>query len=750
MPEPRIDSSGGGSGGSGGSGDADIVAERREAAAEADAETIAMETDDDDEKGRRRGRRRRGPLPSRRDAGTGGDGTTEPVEDVTLETDTDGPATETQASTRTGLNDDPPQAEDVVRDLEARTVGDEATQEPTDFGDSAPIVGDEGVERFLNRQAERVDEVALDTGTAVEERIAGVEALPGDSEDKLGRLAGGATTGVVGVANLPGAGVAAQETAETGAFVGSGFLQGPGEGFDRLSRVGRETTRFSRGIAQGFAESPARTAGAVAGGAAGGILTGTALSTTTRRATRGARNVRTRLQADETVTFEDISSERGVEGELPEFDTDPGAPTAEAVEEVRDRAANQPDAVQEATGTERVLFRSESERLPEDLEAGRGNFELPGLFTSPDASPIRTRLSGDGRSILPRPGIPRLRDFSGGRTQRLSAFEGDRIEGAPQRAADSGFAVRDADGDIVERFPNTGAGAADARKLAEDIGGERVPDPDTGGARFLEGDADEGTAFVRATGDRSTELEAIFPPGSQFRRSGQLAVELPNDEVGTLDVFRRADDEVGDAQRTDTDTGDADRVRQDTSDADGETVSLDDIRRQSRRGSDREPRTPVTPFSAPPSSGSGGTRSSQRVRQTRSGTPTRTTTTDPTGVSEGPPTTGPATEPTTGDSGVPTEPPTTSGGPPTSSPTDPPTTTDAPPSGPPSDPPTTTGGPPTGPPSDPPTRRPDIDLDPEADSDRDTDGLGLFDRRFRFRIGSPGDVFSGVVNGDGS
>jgi hypothetical protein len=278
--------------------------------------------------------------------------------------------------------------------------------------------------------------------------------------------------------------------------------------------------------------------------------------------------------------------------------------------------------------------------------------------------------------------------------------------------------------------------------LAEDIGGERVPDPDTPAAQFLMQQADEGTAFVRR--GRTPELEAIFPPGSEFRRVGTAAVDLPDATVGEMDIFQRVRQEADD---TDVDM---DRPR-----GSGETFTTEELaQRQTTRGTgqgrtDVPEGTPIIPsggvFTSPTTTGgatvtdlSTGSPTTARAgggSGTGAGTGTGTSgsggggpTTSvgrptPTDVSEvfGVPSTTGFTAPTltgsgggpsgtgSGPSGGPSGPtdPTTppSGGPSGSSsifgpPSSPPS---SPPSGPPSSPPS---GPPSEPPSSPPSAPP--------------------------------------------
>jgi hypothetical protein len=261
-----------------------------------------------------------------------------------------------------------------------------------------------------------------------------------------------------------------------------------------------------------FQQQPAETAGSVAGE----IVAPTAALRGASRVGSAARSARVRAQADEVVELEEITDETGTEGDLPQFETDTGAPTSEAVDEVRARAADNPEVVTEAVGTERTLYHSTEADLGEGFEASRGSSELPGLFTSPDASPLRLAET-EATSRMPSFRLPRGSDFTGER-DRFAAFEGDRITGMPEEATGSG------------RIP--------------DGEGGYTPDPETGGARFLDDDAEAGTAYVRPTGSRTTELEAIFPPGSRFeapreRVSSISERALRQSDTDTRDVFGR-------------------------------------------------------------------------------------------------------------------------------------------------------------------------------------------------------------------
>jgi hypothetical protein len=96
-----------------------------------------------------------------------------------------------------------------------------------------------------------------------------------------------------------------------------------------------------------------------------------------------------------------------------------------------------------------------------------------------------------------------------------------------------------------------------ASELGEDV--EVAPDPTTTGYEFLTEQADPGTAYVRPRNQRTSELEAIFPPESPFEKTGTIGVrvgrkQIPGTDIdvpGTgrkvpLDMFRRGDVDTSD------------------------------------------------------------------------------------------------------------------------------------------------------------------------------------------------------------
>jgi hypothetical protein len=399
----------------------------------------------------------------------------------------------------------------------------------------------------------------------------------------LGRGATGATVGAPAEAvNLGALGADAAEFTATQVE-----QEGVTDGAGTAAQAGLE---FGQTVAEQQVEqaqdNPAQFAGTLFGGLAGGLGTARAVEGVTGRARLEVEG-RTGPDVDAADTTRQPETLRT--GQQPEFETGTGAPGEVAAREMRQRAREQPGALQDATGSDQVLLRSESDRLPGDLQAQEGSFELPGLFASGDFPPLRTE-TGSGTSLTPR--LPR--PFT--EPERASAFEAPDIEAAPDEAAGSGFALRETDsGEVVETGVDQGEAA---RRAANNPDLERAPDPTTAGFDFLQNQAERGTAFTRPAGDRTQEFEAVFPPETEFERVSTGTVDLPGTR-GTLDVFRRADDQP--------DAPDADGART------GQTFTASEVSQRTRGGGTPEGQ-PVSPFgiggggsSPSSSSGSSGT-----------------------------------------------------------------------------------------------------------------------------------------------
>ncbi|MCG1002863.1 MULTISPECIES: hypothetical protein [Halobacterium] len=269
------------------------------------------------------------------------------------------------------------------------------------------------------------------------------------------------------------------------------------------------------------------------------------------RAIKGYRTGRGKV-----IDAERITTEAGAEGNVPEFRTSRDAPMSKAVREIRERAAEQPDIIQEGAGAERVLYHTTPERLGREVRVREGGSELPGLWAAPDANPVglrNTNFGSTSRSALEslRPRKPDLSTTP----DRVAAIESSRIEGMPDWAQGSGYEVRGANGGVLQRGLSRGR----AKKLAEQIPGDTTvaPDQTTGGYQFLDQQAEPGTAYVRPTGSRTTELEAVFGPETQLARTtegpsvnvrfGGREIDVPftsrsmtiGGEITPVDFYRR-------------------------------------------------------------------------------------------------------------------------------------------------------------------------------------------------------------------
>lgn len=428
----------------------------------------------------------------------------------------------------------------------------------------------------------------------------------GNLAEDLPRVPSAALEGVEGLAYLGGSKEAKQLTQDPTQAV---LTSASGLGLTPQQEAGeraKRTATFGRAVAREEAKRIKAEPGVAAGEAFTGFLTGTVALRAVEKGADVARSARIARAADRPeVSLEDITTKEAARtGELPQFQASPGASTAKAVAEVRKRAAGKPPEAVPGEG-ERVLFHSTQNRLSGEVEVEAGGSELPGLFTSPEASPLRLSVRSRASSGRPR-FTPRVR-----KSDQLVNVPGDDIRGMPERA--------------------TGAGRVK-------VGDEWQPDPTTSGARFLTEEADPGAAYVRPRGSRTTELEAIVPPGSRFVEEGVTPVRVGGRTVPGTSIrvpgtgrlvpsrrFRRADVDV------DADADDlarAGRTPDADADADGDVVvrtrDLPESRLRSSGG-------PVSPPVGVPS-----------VSVSTAGSPTGTVT----GTTGG------------GDSTTPTEPPT--------------------------------------------------------------------------------------------
>lgn len=352
-----------------------------------------------------------------------------------------------------------------------------------------------------------------------------------------------------GVGTVPGELAASFDNVQLLADVGAETVENFGETAEEfgteetLDAVGETFGAAGVGLAQEAQERPAEFAGSFAVE----LLAGSAALKGVEKAGDVARA--SRLSTTSTVDFEDITTKAGAGGALPSFDTDPDAPTAEAVEEVSERAQDNPDIVTQQTGGS-TLFHGTRSDFDTSFEVGEGASELPGMFTSPEASPIA--LQGLGTDLSLSSLSPRLPQISG-KSDRFLALPGDRVDAMPPGATGAANAVRGPDGELI-----TGLGRGEAKAIAaDDPDFEVISDPTTSGAQFLTEQADTGTAFVRPRGSRTTELEAIFAPGSGFQKVGTVGVnvgrrQFPGTDINVpltgrqvpMDIFERAPDDA--------------------------------------------------------------------------------------------------------------------------------------------------------------------------------------------------------------
>jgi len=366
---------------------------------------------------------------------------------------------------------------------------------------------------------QRVEQAGIGAGEAISDAVPSAEVGPEIGDETLGEVP----------ANIAGGGVA---------FGGVGLgaaLQFPASAADDIDTQlsGDQTPIEAQGgnidTAATFGETQADMAASYPVSTAAGFfvpgVSGSAGGLRGFRATRGTSG---------RVDFADITSPRGAEGDLPNFETSPDAPTGRAVDEIETRAGDQPDTINDITGGEDVLFHSTSEPFGRgDFEVGEGASELPGLFTAPDASPLG--LSDFGQS---RGGTSIGFSDLSTQPEAVPGFVPRGVEGLPRGTGEGGYAVRGPDGEVVE----TGLSRGEANKLADEIDGERATDPTTAGFDFLTEDAATETGLVRPQGERTTELEAILAPESEFTQQGAVAVDLPDGRTARTDIFGPVDE----------------------------------------------------------------------------------------------------------------------------------------------------------------------------------------------------------------
>jgi len=469
-----------------------------------------------------------------------------------------------------------------------------ATQRIDDFGESFSGATFGRVES----QASDVEAERTETAGPVVDPIDALDGLALNTSS-IAAGAGDFTEGVFGAPqSAVEAGRAAPEASEAaGDIVREDGVVAGGAGLGGLALFG------GGALAADAAGSAVEDPGRALGNVGLGTVTGTGVARGLERGTAGARlRIEGRDGPDIDAAATTRQQDRIERGEQPVFETPTDAPGPVAAQEFRQRSREQPAELQDAVGSDQVTLRTESQRLPGDLEAQSGGFELPGLFASADFAPLRfgqTRSQSGGFEVR----TPRL--F--GRPERASAFETPEIRAMPESAAGSGFALRRTDTDEVVE---TGVPQAEAARRADQSDNlERIPDPEQPGTQFLDS-AEPGTAFVRPGGDRTPEFEAIFPPGTQFQRVQTGTVEAGGTR-GTLDIFRLADDQRPAGSRAgDRDVEGAVDVDAPAAQGDADLFTADEISARMSSGGTVPDTTPVTPAATPfgstPSTETGG------------------------------------------------------------------------------------------------------------------------------------------------
>lgn len=409
-----------------------------------------------------------------------------------------------------------------------------------------------GYSRFAETTSENVGEKGLlnsaDALNFVQEGVddagfSGIAHGIGDIKHADQALTKGLTKGVIEAGNIPAVALLGSEAASAapGAIRGgitdtlsvsedvvTGDVgQAASDVIGGATAAGEFGAEVGGDVANAFIEHPYETTGFTVGLLGAGLVGGEAVGAA-RTASTAARE--TVVGSDlvggtKTIPYSSITDESGALGGGSKFETSTSAPASDAVAEVSSRAVDQPSVVQEAAGGDSLLYHTTGGSLGSDLAIGEGSSELPGLFVAPDANSVGLRSTSFGATTrdFAESLKPRLPNF-GGRTDRIAAFKGDAIDAMPESATGAGYEVRAADGSVVER----GLSRKVAKSLAENVGDDAVVGPDrtTSGYQFLSGDAATETAYVRPTGSRTGELEAIYAPESQFTRTGESAVNV--------------------------------------------------------------------------------------------------------------------------------------------------------------------------------------------------------------------------------
>lgn len=345
---------------------------------------------------------------------------------------------------------------------------------------------------------------------------------PGEGQGVAGDFTRGVTN-ILGVGNVfAGAGAA-----ETGAEIGA---NAPDQ-FDETGGMGLAASGAAIGgmAAHGMYDQATSNPAKFAGESVGELLLGGGVGKIAEKAADAGRSAKVASKADETYSINDVSTDEAASGDLPNFETDPGAPTSKAVKEIEQKAdESTPEAVRESLDDKPALYHGTGDGgLGADVEVGEGGSELPGLWASPQVSPLRLGDSGSSMGIPTslsdlRPRLPNVR----GSGDQIVAAPGDRVEAMPDMADEFGR-VKNADG-------------------------EWTPDPSTSGYKYLDEQATPGTAQVRPPGSRTTELEAIYPPGSKFVETGDTFGVKYGGRTIEMNTYKRVDQQEIEAQTGET------------------------------------------------------------------------------------------------------------------------------------------------------------------------------------------------------
>lgn len=450
----------------------------------------------------------------------------------------------------------------------------------------------------------------------VEEQEAGFERARTDAVKSLeasdvpGTQAAAGLTRFV-VPNPAGAVSTTSRLAETAAVTIPGAVAAP----ERAARGFGEVAQTSAGLAaaspelagraEAFArEKPVQTTAGVAGAVAGGLAGGKLLEAGGRVARSAARQADPRVGRIEGFRVSPGQSRVGP-GQVTEFETStaPRA-TPRAVEEVRTKAEDVPETVDELIGGEGDTlvgirgdpaggvgaFRGRSV----EIGPGRARTEFAGAFGTPISDLSGLRLAGDGN----------FRDVLAGTPERIREGARDLAEG-PRRSIPRRAAGKVTSDPLFPRLPTTKPPDAVTAFELKDIRAlpARAKKGTSEARQFLFEEAERGVGFVRRA-DRRTEEEFIVPPGTRLRREGKFDIEFTGDEpirgkAGRVPgvAFRLADEQPAPGAGGLTDD------IADAADEGDDFVTAEELARSRRRSLQREQRPPITPTPLSPTSG---------------------------------------------------------------------------------------------------------------------------------------------------